>query len=696
MPATQAHRELEIITPLGADALLLRSFNFHEQLGQLFSLELELLSTQEDIEFEDLLGQNISARMDMPHNNVRYFNGFITQLSQTGQTRGFATYRATVSPWLWFLTRTADCRIFQEKTVPDILTEIFDAHGYKDYEKRLEGNYRTWEYCVQYRETDFNFVSRIMEQEGIYYYFEHENGKHTMVLCDSPSAHDPIENYEEIPYYPPDETVTRKEDYISGWSVNKTIQPGAYALADYNFKKPQADLSAQATNDEGHEAADFEIFDYPGEYTESDEGKNYADIRLQELHAGYEKIQGSSNTRGLFAGGLFSLTKFHREDQNREYLVTSVSHTAQQDLFTSGNEGGGNIYNNSFTVIDSEREFRSPRITPKPTIQGLQTATVVGKSGEEIDTDEYGRVKCQFHWDRYSKANETSSCWIRVAQMWAGNQWGTMYLPRIGQEVIVEFLEGDPDKPLVTGQVYNEDNKPPYDLPSKKNISGVKTRSTKGGGGFNEITMDDTKGKEQIFIHAQLDHDQQTERDHLSWIGRHQHHRVEGSYFDDVYGDRHQTVGGELNYFIKDTLSIETKADIHQKVAENYAHESGNEIHLKSGMKVVIEAGTQISLKVGGNFINISQSGVDISGTMVNINSGGSPASGSGAEPEKAKLPKKSPKRANPKDMKVVPKENKKDPHEVNPTAFVLRKAAENGTPFCEQCEKARLAKQGK
>jgi type VI secretion system secreted protein VgrG len=687
---TQAYRELEIITPLGVDVLLLRSFTFHEQLGQMFSLELEVLSTDISIDFEDLLGQNITARMDMNRHKgkIRFFNGQITQLSQVEHTRGFATYRLTVSPWLWFLTRTSDCRIFQNKTVPDIVTEVFNLHGYTDYKKRLTSNYRTWEYCVQYRETDFNFVSRLMEQEGIYYFFEHENGKHTLILCDAPSAHKPIPDYETIPFYPPDDTVVRDEDYINSWSINKGIQPGTYALEDYNFKKPMADLSAQSIKTEGHEADDFEIFDYPGEYTNSGEGNTYAKIRLEELHAGYEKKQGSSNTRGLFAGGLFNLKKFHRKDQNRQYLVTSVSHTAQQDLFTSGNNSDGNIYNNSFTVIKSDRKFRSPRTTPKPTIQGLQTATVVGKKGEEIDTDEYGRVKCQFRWDRYSKADENSSCWIRVAHSWAGNQWGTMYLPRIGQEVIVEFLEGDPDRPLITGQVYNKDNKPPYDLPAKKNISGIKTRSTKGGGGFNEITMDDTKGKEQIFIHAEKQYDQRTKKDHLTWVGKNQHHIVKGTYFDNVNGDRHQTIGGELNYFVKDTLSIDVKEDIHQKATKNYAHESGDNIHLKAGKNVVIEASTKLTLKVGGNFITIDSGAVTVKGSMVKINSGGSAGSGGGASPEKAKLPKEADNRKPPKKMKTKGKKHKKKSHSINPTVMVLRGAAKSGTPFCEICNK--------
>ena len=695
MSLTQENRPLAVITPLGEDALLLKSFNFHEQLSQLFSLELELLSTEEDLIFEDILGQNVTVRVDLASHEQRFINGHVTQFSQVGVSKGFAVYRANVSPWMWFLTRTADCRIFQNMTVPSIIAEVFDGHGYSDHENKLSGQYRTWEYCVQYRETDFNFVSRLMEQEGIYYFFEHENGKHKLVLCDDYSAHEqiPIVDYPQmdsntIPYFPPDDTVTREGEYVSGWSINKSIQPGAYALNDYNFKKPFADISATEYNPHDHEADGFEIFDYPGEYTDADEAMDYSQIRLQELQTSYERIQGFSDVRTLSAGGLFDLSNFNREDQNKEYLILSVNHSAQQDLFASGSSGSQATYSNSFTVMDGLRDFRPSRTTPKPVVQGLQTAFVVGPKGDEIHTDEYGRVKCQFHWDRRSTADENSSCFIRVSQAWAGNQWGTMYLPRIGQEVIVEFLEGDPDKPLITGQVYNEDNKPPYDLPAKQNVSGIKSRSTKGGGGFNEITWDDTKDKEQLFIPAQRQHDQRTNADHLSWVGKSQHHRVEGSYFDDIYGDRNHTVGGELNFFVKDTLSVQADGDIHEKVSSNYALDAGREVHIKAGSKIVLEAGSQISLKVGGNFIDIGMAGISIKGTMVNINSGGSAGSGSGSQPEKAKLPKEADNREPPKDMKDIKKRTLDEkPLTVNPTAFTLIQAAKNGTPFCEVCE---------
>ncbi len=627
---TQENREFEIVTPLGKDVLLVKSFTFQEQLGQMFSLELELLSTDISIDFESLLGQNTTTRIDMQKDQVRFINGYITQFSQVEHTRGFATYHATVSPWLWFLTRTADCRIFQHQIVPDIIKEVFEKNGYTDYEVRLKGDYREWEYCVQYRETDFNFVSRLMEQEGIYYYFEHENGKHTLILCDKPSAHKLIPNYTSIPFYPFDSTAVRVQDeYIHNWSINKSIQPGSYVLEEYNFKKPMADLLAQSTSPEGHKTDDFEIFDYPGEYTESSEGATYAKIRLEELHAGYEKKQGASNVRGLFAGGLFSLEKFSREDQNREYLVTSVTHSAQQDIYTTNSSGDGNIYNNSFTLIESDRKFRTPRVTPKPIIQGLQTATVVGEDGDEIYTDEYGRIKCQFHWDRYGQFNQDSSCWIRVKHSWAGDKWGTIYIPRVGHEVVVEFLEGDPDRPLVTGEVYNKDKMPPYDLPANKTQSGTKSRSTKGGSSanFNEIRMEDKKGKEQLYIHAEKNQDNVVENDETTKVGHNRTENVGNNETITIMGDRTETVGaggdgdetititGDRTEIVGDGANggdekLTVRGDRIREVKNDETITIGENLHITAGDEIILTVGKS-SLKMYKNG-NIELSGINI------------------------------------------------------------------------------------
>jgi len=421
IPVSQSNSEVKIITPLGEDVLFLRDMKMIEELGRLFTIELELQSSKEDIKFEDILGQNITIEMKLISGGERYFNGHITRFSQSGNSGDYAVYQATVHPWFWFLTRTADCRIFQDKSVPDIIQEIFRNLGYSDFEDKLTANYRTWDYCVQYRETDFTFVSRLLEQEGIYYYFTHEEGVHTMVLCDGYSAHEPLPNASEIPYYPPDETTVREEEHISSWYVSKQVQPGKYELNEFDFERPKASLTAKSSVSREHMVSDYEIYDYPGEYVETDNGDEYVQARIEELHAQYEQAQAQSDVRVLKTGNLFTLAEHPRDDQNREYLITSATHSIHGDMFGSGGNNGA-VYSNSFAVVESKTPYRAARITPKPIIQGSQTAIVVGPSGEEIHTDKYGRVKLQFHWDRYGKSDENSSCWVRVAQLWAGQK----------------------------------------------------------------------------------------------------------------------------------------------------------------------------------------------------------------------------------------------------------------------------------
>lgn len=543
MSFTQQNREIEIISPLGPDVLLLRDVTITEELGRLFTINLELGSA-EDINFEDLLGQNISIRLNLISGR-RYFNGFVGSLSQDVNEGRFMRYYATVHPWLWFLTRTSDCKIFQNKTVPEIIKEVFQDLGFSDVVDRLNGSYRTWEYCVQYRETDFNFLSRLMEQEGIYYYFIHEEGKHTLYLADDMSSHDSMQGYQTIAYYPPNEVVVREDECISTWHLTKKLQPGAYCLNEYDFKNPKADLKTNCNVTRTHTRADYEIYDYPGEYVESGEGNNYARIRIQELQSQYARAQGSGNARGLICGGLFNLSSFPRQDQNREYLVTSVTHHIHVDSFESMGDGGGTQYSNSFSVIESGTPYRPPRVTPKPIVQGLQTAVVVGQAGEEIHTDEFGRVKVQFYWDRIGEKNENSSCWIRVSHPWAGKNWGMVAIPRIGQEVIVDFLEGDPDRPIITGRVYNADQVHPYALPANKTQTGILSRSSKEGSGANanELRFEDKKGEEQVYLHAEKNQDIEVENDETHWVGHDRSKTIDNDETTLVKNNRTETVG---------------------------------------------------------------------------------------------------------------------------------------------------------
>lgn len=514
MAPMQETRLVEITTPLGDDVLLFHRMTATEELGRLFRFDLDLFSKEPDIKFADILGQSITVRLTLPGDKKRYFNGFVSRFSQEGQVDEFHAYSMTVHPWLWFLTRTADCRIFQEKSVPDIIKEVFRDHGFTDFEETLSGSYRTWNYCVQYRETDFNFVSRLMEQEGIYYFFKHQKDKHVLVLADSVSAHEPFPDYEKLPFFPPDEHLRRERDHLFDWNIASEIQPGVYALNEYDFTRPKANLQVKSSIQRDHAHAVLEVFDYPGEYPDTGDGENYVRARIEELQVPYEKAQGQGNARGIAAGSLFELTGYPREDQNREYLVTTATHQITSDAYTSGGgEGTGQDYTCSFTVLHSKQPFRPARTTPKPMVQGPQTAIVVGPSGDEIHTDKYGRVKIQFHWDRYGKLDENSSCWVRVSHPTAGKGWGAVQIPRIGQEVIVDFLEGDPDHPIITGRVYNNDNMPPYDLPGSGMVSGMKSNSTPGGGGYNEMSMNDTKGEEKLTVHAQYDMDTTVEHD---------------------------------------------------------------------------------------------------------------------------------------------------------------------------------------
>ena len=500
---TQKHREVEIETPLGTDVLLLKKATISEALSQPFDIDLQLLSRQEDIHFEDLLGENATLRIELPESQTRYFNGNFSDFSQTGNSGDFAVYHATLRPWLWFLSQTTDCRIYQNKTVPEIIKGIFRDYGFSDFEERLSQDYHEWNYCVLYRESYFDFVSRLMEREGIYYYFRHDNGKHTLVLADSYSAHELIPGHETLSYYPPNTATVRDEQYISQWRVAKKIQPGRVMLNDFDFERPKADLSAHSSLVRDHVQSDYEVYDYPGEYQIHDPGESYARTRMEALQSQFEIIRGTSDVRVLQTGALFKLDQHPRENQNREYLILSVTHTIQSDAYRSTDQSGGSTYTNAFSAMESATPYRPLQHTPKPKVQGPQTAIIVGPAGEEIYTDEYGRVKLQFHWDRYGQADENASCWIRVSQLWAGKGWGGMTIPRIGQEVIVEFLEGDPDHPIVTGRVYNGDHRTPYKLPQFATRSGIKSQSSKGGGGFNEIRFEDKKGEEQVFLHAE-------------------------------------------------------------------------------------------------------------------------------------------------------------------------------------------------
>jgi type VI secretion system secreted protein VgrG len=539
MAIAQAHRRIAISTPLGKDVLLLRGFNGSEAISQLFHFDLDLLSENNSIQFQDVVGKNVTLRIYDANGGQRYWNGFISRFSQGAQDRRLTAYRAQMVPWLWFLTRTADCRIFQNLKVPDIIQKIFTDLKFHDFKLRLYGDFTPRDYCVQYRETDFNFVSRLMEEEGIFYYFKQEDGKHTLILANDPAAHDPCPNQKTARYDFRGGNIVY-EDVVTEWFHQEEFRPGAWAQTDYNFETPSTSLAVTVSGKNP-----YEIYEYPGQHRVRPAGDKLAKIRLQEQTVPGAVIQGGGGCRYFSSGYQFTLQDHYRADLNQAYVLTSVRHMATQGASYQVGAGGGEelTYRNSFECIPFSTPFRPPRVTPEPFVQGCQTAVVVGPGGEEIYTDKHGRVKVQFHWDREGKKNENSSCWIRVSHPWAGQGWGAISIPRIGQEVIVDFLEGDPDQPIIVGRVYNAEQMPPFGMPGGAVVSGVKSNSTKGGGGFNEISLNDTKGTELINIHAQFDQQKKVEHDERVNIGN---DRTEGVGHDEkitIGNNRTEKVG---------------------------------------------------------------------------------------------------------------------------------------------------------
>ena len=569
-------RMIELTTPLGKD-LLFRSLRGREELGRPSEFELSALATRGDINPSDLLGKTVTVKLELLKGGFRYFNGHVTRFAQGDTVGRYYEYRMTVRAWLWFLTRTTDCRIFQEKTVPEIIKEVFADHKMAVFEDGLTATYSQREYCVQYRETDFDFVSRLMEEEGIFYYFEHSDGKHTLKLVDSDSGYKKLEKA-SIAYYPPGRALHGDEEYIQTFRQDQRIQPGTVALHSFDCFKPKADLGVKAKNVQQHEHADYEIFDYAGDYIQADHGDHYVRLRVDELHSEFDRADAECNVREIAIGRLFDLTNAPRRDQEREYLIVGAEWELQNNTYETNTDEDA-IYRCTMTVLQSRQQFRPARTTPRPTMGGPQTAVVVGPAGDEIYCDKHGRVKVQFHWDRYGKRDENSSCWVRVSQPWAGKDWGTVSIPRIGQEVVVDFLEGDPDQPLITGRVYNGDNMPPYVLPAAAVVSGIKTKTHKGAG-YNEISLDDTKGKEKVTIHAQYDMATTAKHDQTITIGNDQTVKVGAK--------RTVTVGGA------DKLDV-----------------TGSETISVSGA-IKITSPVSITLEVGGSQIKISPGSIDI------------------------------------------------------------------------------------
>jgi type VI secretion system secreted protein VgrG len=546
------------VTPVGGHDMHLRAMTGSEELGRLFEYNLELLSEDYDISLADVLGQNVTVILEKT-TGFRYFNGYVSRFSFAGTSGGSAVYRATLHPWLWFLTRTADCRIFNQMAIPDIIKAVFGHYSQALFDGPLPG-FNPRDYVVQYRETDFNFVSRLMEEEGIYYFFRHEAGKHTLVFADSNSAHDKYAG-PAIPYLPPTKSGRQLGDHFDGFRVSQEIQPKGFVMKEYDYTKPRADLLA-AVHPEAKKPRTVmgDYFDYPGVYPDRKAGEALATVHLDELFSQYEVAEAQGTTRALGVGQTFKLTDVPRADQNREYTVVRAHYELRTHDTDSGEDDDTEVYRASYALLDSGQQFRPARQTARPIVQGPQTAIVVGDKktqpdATEVCTDEYARVRVRFFWERLGgerttdktdaeKKNEDLTCWVRVSQVWAGSQWGAIHIPRIGQEVIVDFLEGNPDHPIITGRVYNNDNMPPYALPQNKTQSGIKSRSMTGAGphNFNEIRFEDKKGAEELHVQAERDHSTLVKRNQSISVGADRSLSVGGNETISVSGTRSTTI----------------------------------------------------------------------------------------------------------------------------------------------------------
>ena len=538
-------RELSIETSLGAGVLVVEHIAFHETLSEPFSLEIDLLSSQPDLDISSLVGDTVNVAIDIEDGSVRYLNGYVTHMTSVDGFDQLARYHVTVRPWLSMLSSRKNSRIFQNQSVPDIVKGLFREHGFADFDDSLSTDYSQLEFVVQYQESDLAFVSRLLARAGIYYYFKHEKGRHVLVLADSLSAHHAVPGYEKVPFHPRGSPTPSSDECINSLQIVHQWQSGAYAGADYDFERPRANLLVRQQASARHKLGDGEVFEYPTGHLVASDGQAYVRARLEAIQSGVEVIHGSGNVRGLGAGNLFLLTDHPIEAQNIQYLITSAALDATNNPHETGGSTQENECHFSFSGIDSSVPFKPALATPAPRVQGPQTALVVGQSGAEIWTDKYARVKVQFHWDREGANNENSSCWVRVAQLWAGSGWGGIHIPRIGQEVIVDFLEGDPDRPIVTGRVYNADNMPPYDLPANQTQSGIKSRSSAGGSpsNFNEIRFEDKKGSEELFVQAEKDHNTTVKNNQSLTVAANRTKSIGGDETVSVSGNRTETVG---------------------------------------------------------------------------------------------------------------------------------------------------------
>ena len=595
--STREDRLLAIDTPLGKDKLVLTELTGEEEISQPFLFTAAMRSEDPDIKPESLIGSKVTMWIKRETAEPVPISGMVRSLSFASvDVRGFREYHAEIVPWLWFLSCTTDSRIFQNLTFPKIIETIFGEYGFTDYDMAgLTGSYQSLDFCVQYRETALAFISRWMEELGIFYFFRHEANRHVIVLGDQNRAFKPVVEKDAL-------FGDQSGSNIAQWRHSYQFRSGRYAHKDFAFKTPSQDLSTKESSLLKLERASaFELYDYPGGYTRKSDGQQLTRVRMEEHEAAYHTVSGASICASFVAGGKFTMTQHHlAAEEKQEYVLRRVVHRASDYTYIAANMGPPS-YDNTFEAFPADTKFRPASRTPWPVVQGPQTATVVGPPGEIIHTDKHGRVKLQFHWDRRGKRDDKSSCWVRVSQNWAGKGWGGVFIPHVGQEVVVSYQEGDPDMPLVTGRVYNGENEKAISLPANKTQSSIQDHSG------NLITMEGKAGAQDIRVHAVKDMNVIVENDSNT--------TVHGKFKHDVTtktADYH--VQGALTEKYDSTQDTKVKSDI------TITSSAGAIAISSDAQHVYVNAATNIQLHVGSSMIWMDSGGqIRIQGVNVSI-----------------------------------------------------------------------------
>jgi len=638
---TQENRTLSVSTPFDDDVLLLTDIRGQEAVFELFRFELDMVSEDGDLDFSTIIGQDVTASitLDGDSDPVRVINGMVTEFSQGGFDANLWHYRAVVRPKFWLATRAAGCKIFQEMSVTDIIEDVLGTLGVTDYQLNTTGSYTARDYCVQYNETSYAFLCRLMEDEGIFFFHTHADGAHTLVIADDADGHPDCEGVDAAVYKPQQDGVMEVEDAILDLSYTQRVVTDKFAADDFTFETPSTELYVSADGVES--GSDMEVYEYPGGFTEKDAGEARANIRLQEFEVATKELSGTSSIKGFVAGCVFTLDWAERESLNDDYVLRRVSIDASNDS-----------YRNTFSAFPKTMTFRPLRRTRRPRIPGTQTAIVVGKSGEEIWTDEYGRIKVQFHWDQDGASDENSSCWVRVAQGWAGKTWGNWFLPRIGMEVVVSFINGDPDAPLVTGCVYNAEQVLPYDLPDDQTKSTMKSNSSKGGDGFNEFRFEDLAGEEEVYLHAQKDWNSEVENDRTTTLhdgndtltietGNRTMEVQTGNEENYVAGNRSLTIDGDQEHVTGGNVTHEITGDMTLKIGGNLTISVTGDILVESDATTTVNSVSDMALNTDAALAMTSAADTSIdagaalaasSGADTTIDAGGNVAATAGMD----------------------------------------------------------------